>query len=274
MADYRVLDIETVPDHEVWTPPAPKWHLAPRGEFQAGEDGYMLAPAGVTPDDPFPPPQAHRIVAISWCDLSSGDSDYYQFDGCKSFASWSKDRTKSDGLEADLIALFTDAEENDVAQLVTWNGRSFDLPVINLRALKHKISMGWYYKEDGMRYRYSDGGHCDLMDYLGDYGAGRNMKLGDVCRLIGLPGKTGEVKGSGVGDIVAAGDDQISMEKVKRYCLSDSLQTALVFVRSRFHKGMINAKEHDAAVASFAAAAEVTNILTGVNWDSLMVYPS
>jgi predicted PolB exonuclease-like 3'-5' exonuclease len=235
--------------------------------------GDNAAPTIWFPEEQFPPPQAHRIVAISWCDLSSGDTDYYQFDNCKSFSLWSSDKAKSDELEAQLISHFTEAEENDVAQLVTWNGRGFDLPVINLRAMKHKIPMGWYYKEDGMRYRFSEGGHCDLMDFLGDYGAGRNMKLNDVCRLIGLPGKTGEVSGSGVAGIVKDGDDDIAMESVKRYCLTDSIQTALVFVRSRFHKGMISAREHDSAVASFAAAPAVTAALPNVNWAEFMVSP-
>src|SRR5215831_5497155 len=262
MADYRVLDIETVPDHEVWTPPPPKFDLVPRGEFLTNAEGLMPAVPGLLPSDPFPPPQACRIVAISWVDLVSGDSDYYQFDGCHSYALWGPAARGEADREAQLIRLFTEAEEGDVAQLVTWNGRSFDLPVINFRALKHKISMGWYYKEDGMRYRFSDGGHCDLMDYLGDYGAARNMKLHDVCRLIGLPGKTGEVKGGDVAEIVAAGANDVAMEKVRRYCLSDSLQTALLFVRTRFHKGMISAAECNAAIESFEEAPEVATSLS------------
>ena len=31
--------------------------------------------------------------------------------------------------------------------LVTYNGRSFDLPVIALRSLCHAVSLGWYYRE-------------------------------------------------------------------------------------------------------------------------------
>lgn len=273
MADYRVLDIETVPDFDVWTPPAQRYDLVPRGEFVLGPDGSMDEPAlpGLQPVNPFPPPQACRIVAISWVDLTSGDTDYYHFEGCQSRALWSKDKHKAGELERQLIVLFTEAEENDVAQLVTWNGRCFDLPVINLRALKHRIPMGWYYKEDGMRYRYSEGGHCDLMDVLSDYGAARNMKLGDVCRLIGLPGKTGPVKGNEVGEIVAAGDDEMAMERVRRYCLTDSIQTAVLFVRSRFHKGMISAFEHDSAIASFQKSPEVNASLPGVDWDALKV---
>ncbi len=272
MADYRVLDIETVPDFDVWTPPATKWTLAPKGEMVRTPSGFAAAPAGVLPEDPFPPPQACRIVAISWCDLTSGDTDFYQFDGCRSHALWARgDKKKSDHLEAQLIRWFVETEADDVAQLVTWNGRTFDMPVINLRAMKHKIPMGWYYKTDGIRYRFSGAGHCDLMDYLGDYGAGRNMKLPDVCRLNGLPGKTGEVKGSGVADIVAAGDDDIAMKSVGRYCLSDTLQTTLLFIRSRFHKGMISAAEHDSAVDSFASSPEVTAVLQYLDWESLKV---
>lgn len=263
MADYRVLDVETVVDPTVWTPPDPKWKLA-RSEYACG--------VAVVRDEPFPPPQACRVVAMSWCDLSSVDGRYYHFDGLTSLCDWrTSSLVEADAAEKKLIAAFSEAEEGDLAQLVTWNGRGFDLPVVNLRALKHKISMGWYYQEDGMRYRYSDGGHCDLMDYLGDHGAGRNMKLHDVCRLVGLPGKTGDVSGGSVAAVVAAGDDETAMMGVGSYCMRDALQTALVFVRSRFHKGMISAVEHDAALASFEVNEAVTHYLDDVDWKSLRV---
>lgn len=272
MADYRVVDIETVPDRMVWTPPNPRWVLAPRGEMLAGPEGLEPCLPGLLPDDPFPPPQAHRVVAVAWCDLTADDGKFYHLEGVRSYCTWSAENlAMADLAERGLVLAFAEAEDGDRAQLVSWNGRGFDLPVLNMRALKHKIPMPWYYQEDGMRYRFSDGGHCDLMDYLGDYGAGRNMKLGDVCKLIGLPGKTGEVTGEGVAHLVARGDDEVAMAKIRRYCARDAIQTAVVFVRSRFHKGMISADEHDAAVASFAESDQVASYLPEVDWPTLMV---
>lgn len=272
MADYRVVDIETVVDRSVWTPPAPKWVLAPRGEFTAGPEGFAPVPAGLLPDDPFPPPQAQRVVAVAWCDLTSEDNAYYQLEGVYSFCVWNTaSALEADRAEKGLVLAFAEAEDGDTAQLVTWNGRGFDLPVLNLRALKHKIPMGWYYKERDFRYRFNDAYHCDLMDYLGDYGAARNMKLDDVCHLIGLPGKQGEVVGHSVADLVAKGDVLANMNTIKRYCAQDAIQTALIFVRSRFHKGMINHKEHDAAVVSFEKNDTVNDLFPSMNWDNLKV---
>jgi len=73
--------------------------------------------------------------------------------------------------------------------LVTYNGRSFDLPVIAMRALCHGISLGWYYRERNVRYRYSEEGHLDLCDWLADHGATRSGSLDAVARLI--PGVLG-----------------------------------------------------------------------------------
>ena len=88
--------------------------------------------------------------------------------------------------------------------LVTYNGRSFDLPVIALRSLCHGVSLGWYYREQNVRYRYSEEGHLDLCDWLADHGATRSGSLDAIARLIGLPGKVG-VDGSQVEGLYRAG---------------------------------------------------------------------
>ncbi len=49
---------------------------------------------------------------------------------------------------------------------VSFNGRGFDFPVIASRCFKHAIPIPKYYNVRDMRYRFSDTGHFDLMDYL------------------------------------------------------------------------------------------------------------
>lgn len=274
MADYRVVDIETVPDFTVWTPPAPRYNWTrPVQSLEDMRFQGVLQPELVA-DEPFPPPQAHRVVAVAWVDMTSKDNAYYQFEGLRSYCLWRTDSEyEKDVAEAGLVRAFAEAQDDDHAQLVSWNGRGFDLPVLNMRAMKHKIAMPWYYQEKDVRYRYTDAGHCDLMDFLGDYGAGRNMKLGDVARLIGLPGKIGDVAGNGVAKLVAEGDDVKTMNRVRRYCAQDAVQTAIIFVRSRYHKGMIEAKEHDAAIDSFAAAEQVVTLFPEFDFKILKVKP-
>lgn len=267
MASYRVLDIETVPDLTCWTPPPSKftWKGDSRPLDEVRATG--LQSPYLEEEKPFPPPQAHRIVSMAWVDLDEVNGLYYQFTGAYSIGKWGSDPSSMDREERFLLSFFSEQQTRDGALIVTWNGRTFDLPVINLRSFRHGIPLPWYYRTDGMRYRYSEIGHCDLMDVFSDYGAARTMKLGDVARCMGLPGKSGEITGSDVAEVVSRGTDEKLFSMVNSYCMSDAIQTALVFVRSRYHKGMINVEEYNDAVASFAGVCRQHQIDT----DSLMV---
>lgn len=221
-------------------------------------------------DEAFPPPQAHRVVAISWVDLSGDDNCWYFHENSESLCAW--DHRNPDATERDLLSRFIEAQTADEANVITWNGRQFDMPVVNLRALKHRLQMKWYYAERDVRYRYSEIGHIDLMDWFSDYGAAKNMKLGDAARLIGLPGKTGEVAGNNVARLHANGDNSGDMKAVANYCLSDSLQTALLFIRSRYHKGMIDAKHYNKAISSFAISPHFAKCMPDTfNFDLLKI---
>jgi hypothetical protein len=113
------------------------------------------------------------------------------------------------------------------------------------------------------------------MDFLGDYGAARNAKLGDVARLIGLPGKVGEVSGAGVHDIYKSTVDEMDTRivnakqaSVARYCLQDTIQTSLIFLRSRFHLGKISRDEHNLCLDTFIQSS-VINKAIDIEWGNL-----
>lgn len=260
MAGYRVFDIETVVDERFWARGGRQYVEVPAtglgGVLLQGvdRDGRVVQETEWVEKEVFPPPQAHRVVAISWVELSGDDGRWYSFLKSESLCRWSHASTiVADSVERDVLRAFGEAQDADEACLVTWNGRTFDLPVINLRSFLHGIACPWYYKERDVRYRYSEAGHCDLMDVFTDYGASRAMKLGDVARLAGLPGKVGDVSGAGVADVHAKGDDPEGMRKVGAYCLLDSLQTAVLFAKSRVHRGMIDQAYYDKVVGpSFA----------------------
>jgi len=270
--NYRVLDIETVPDLRFWTKNSDLFVEQPvrlpglGGSSSSGDEASLsFGPDGRLmtmwePKEQFPPPQTHRVVAMSWVNLSGEDGEYYKYLGYHSVCLWSHGPGDvADAYEARLLREFGEHQAADegeeAALLVTWNGRGFDLPVINMRSLLHGIPCPWYYGDREVRYRYSEAGHCDLMDVFSDYGASRPMKLGDVVRLIGLPGKSGPISGGDVARLYGRGDDQKDMREVEKYCLCDSLQTALLFARSRVHKGMISMKHYrDVVVPSFLPA--------------------
>ena len=271
MAGYRVLDIETVVDPRYWDRPSAKWVEKPL-DPPIGSTFAAGVPMIWEREEPFPPPQAHRVVAMAWVDLSGDDGKWYSLESTTKLCDWDY-KDGGDEVERSLLEAFKRAQEGDEACLVTWNGRTFDLPVINLRSFLHGIACEWYYKERDLRYRYSEACHCDLMDFFTDFGASRAMKLGDVARLVGLPGKIGEVKGASVGEIYEAyrptgrgvvsrgpfGTLAAAKEAVGAYCLLDALQTAVLFGRSRVHKGMIDRDYYDRIVApSFADALTAT----------------
>lgn len=272
---FRVLDIETIPDFTVWTPGEDQHKLVPG--FPVEGTGGKVHKACVIKSDPFPPPHACRVVAISMVDIVMDfeKSPRYRLDSAATDCKWGLSLPCARDFEKSLLDDLASRMEGGGITLVTWNGRTFDLPVLSMRAFKLGVPFGWYYKDRGMRYRYSDEGHLDLMDFLGDYGASRNAKLGDVARLIGLPGKVGEVSGAGVHDIyqstVGETDDRVVQEKqrsVARYCLQDTIQTALIFLRSRFHLGKIDREEYNMCLDTFIQSP-VVNEAIAVEWGNL-----
>jgi len=273
---FRVLDIETIPDESVWMPGPRTYKLAPAETLY----GIQLQVAGIEAVEPFPPPQAHRVVAVSYVDVvfDPTTEPRYRFDKCYTECRWAADPMGADLEEAKLLRTFAAAMESpDQPQihLVTWNGRTFDLPVISMRSLRHKIPCRWYYAEKNVRYRYSPEGHCDLMDELSDYGASRQMKLGDFCRVIGLPGKT-DMSGDKVLDqyqlaVKSPADEAEAIRaRVARYCLQDTVQTALAFLRTRYHFGKIGAASHDASLATFQDSPSVCDALA-IDWTKLVL---
>jgi predicted PolB exonuclease-like 3'-5' exonuclease len=240
-AEYLVLDIETIPDTE-------RWHR---------------------PEEPqtavFPPTWAHRIVCIGCLWLDHG----YRLKRVGVVGDAQGGEGTPDQRERALLEDFSRFVGRARPVLVTYNGRSFDLPVIALRSLCHAVSLGWYYREKNVRYRYSEEGHLDLCDWLADHGATRSGSLDAVARLIGLPGKVG-VDGSQVEGLYLAGQ----LDAIQRYCLADVAQTAFLFLRFRLLQGMLPPDEYRAAATALIAALEtdgrVPDVLAGTNREHLV----
>ena len=269
---FRIFDIETIPDPSAFTPGPPSYKLVPGPRYLP--DGETIA--GVELADAFPPPQAQRVVAISCVDVEfdPGTTPKYKFLGCHTICRWGRDAASLDIEEQKLLAAWGHAmESQDEIHLVSWNGRTFDLPVIALRSLKHKLACKWYYAEKDVRYRYSPEGHLDLMDYWSDFGACRPMKLTDAAHLIGLPGKT-DMSGASIEKLYLDSalkqdlDVEIIWKDIARYCLHDSIQTALLWVRSRHHIGKITPETHNLILETFSSSPAITNAIT-LDWDRL-----
>jgi len=140
--------------------------------------------------------------------------------------------------EGMLIAFAKHLEERRPC-LVTFNGRSFDMPVIATRCLRYGISLRHYYRSRDVRYRFTAEGHLDLMDYVADFGAAKSSRLDVIAKLCGMPGKVG-IEGKDVGPMVHAG----RLSEVRNYCLCDVAQTAGVFLRVQLLRGEIERDEY------------------------------
>jgi predicted PolB exonuclease-like 3'-5' exonuclease len=236
---YLVLDIETVPDRELHKPPEP-----------------VSGPGMV--ERPFPPLFACRpiVIGVLWL-----DDDL------------TVKRLGTIGEGKDEVGMMTDFAEFMTKyrpHLVSWNGRSFDLPVLALRALRYGLPFGWYYRGEGYRYRYTEEGHLDLCDVLSDHGAARMTSLDGAARLIGLPGKDG-VDGSQVEGLYQGGQ----IEALRRYCLSDVAQTAFLFLRYRLVSGLLDRDAYTRVATALLAALEadgrVSRLLDGLDRRRLLL---
>jgi 3'-5' exonuclease len=137
--------------------------------------------------------------------------------------------------EASTLRDFARFLEERKPELVSYNGRGFDMPVIAARSLRHGIPLRHYYRARDIRYRYSADGHLDLMDYVADFGAAKPSKLDVIARLCGMPGKIG-IAGQDVGPLVHAG----RIDEVRNYCLCDVVQTSGIFLRVQLLRGEID----------------------------------
>jgi len=204
-----VFDIETVPIRE----------------FHEGDD--------------FPKPPFHQVVAIAFlhAQIEPGQGGQLRY------------RLKDmrcggdpDYEERDLLQAFLRYCEKLRPQLVTYNGRCFDLPVVKYRAMAHGLKAPWLHHRD-YAYRYSFAAHCDLLEALTDHGASMRVRLDEVCQAFGLPGKMG-IDGSQVEVLFAAG----KTKEIRDYCETDVLNTYLAYLRYAVHAGVISHEGHDEAV--------------------------
>ncbi len=128
--------------------------------------------------------------------------------------------------------------------LVSFNGRGYDMPVLELAAYRYGISLPDWFHTDGPTYqqarnRYNSNSHLDMMDLFSNFGAMRMTGgLNLLANLIGKPGKSG-IDGSQVQGMY----DNGRVQEVNDYCRCDVLDTYFVFLRSRVLLGKLTLEE-------------------------------
>lgn len=134
--------------------------------------------------------------------------------------------------------------------LVTFNGRGFDLPVIEHRSLRYGLGSAAYFstrdKFSNYRYRYAPDFHFDILEFLTNHGATFRTSLDSVAKLLGLPGKT-EMDGAQVEGEFERGN----LSGIAEYCMLDVALTFFIFLQVQKMRGQLG---RDASAARAEAA--------------------
>jgi hypothetical protein len=255
MAHFLVFDIETRVDKElvkqVYDPEAV---LTLDQAYDAARDTFLEASHQKSGFFPIP---YHVPIAIG---TLQADEEYRILAlGCLGVDRFT---------ENDLVVRFWQMFETSKT-LVTFNGRGFDLPVLEMRALKGGLSLPRYFAHDEGRTtyrgsRFSDQFHFDLCDFLSNFGAVyRRGSLDVLAKLMGLPGKY-SIAGEDVEYLYRQG----RLKEINQYCLTDVLQTYFLFLRVELLRGKLDAAGYERALLSAreyllarAAAAGPDNFL-------------
>ena len=224
-----VFDIETIPDIQAGRA---LYELSDVPDAEVAD--ALFAQQREKKGHDFLPLYLHKIVAISAV-LKHGDR----------LQVWSLGEEDAD--EKELLHRFFRGIEKYTPTLVSWNGSSFDLPVIHYRALLHGVQAADYWETGDSkaefrwnnylnRYHFR---HLDLMDVLANYQMRAAAPLQDIAVMLGLPGKMG-MKGDKVWDYYQAGH----IQEIRHYCETDVLNTYLIYLRFEWMRGKLNQEQY------------------------------
>lgn len=224
MAYAIVWDIETVPDLT---------RFAAAHGLEGRPDDEVRAALG----DRFPKPVYHSIACIGAL-LAHRDHD----------GVW---RVRALGAphvgersEKALISAFVDRIAELSPQLITFNGSSFDLPVLRYRAMVNAVSAPGLAARPYFN-RYTDDA-VDLCDVLASFSLQGKVSLHELCRALDLPGKPNDISGGEVERYYKEG----RIREIAEYCESDVLNTYRVWLRYELFRGRLNDESFFASEAS------------------------
>ena len=132
---------------------------------------------------------------------------------------------------------------------VTFNGRTYDLPVMEMAAFRFGISLPAWFNVDSRsfeqcRNRYNQESHLDIQELLTNYGSFRlSGGLNLLANLIGKPGKSG-IDGSQVQSLY----DEGRADLINNYCRCDVLDTYFVFLRCQLLLGRITPQDEQSLI--------------------------
>jgi predicted PolB exonuclease-like 3'-5' exonuclease len=217
-SDVMVWDIETVPDLE--------------GYARANNlTGRMPEEIRSAMGDGFPKLIYHSIICIGALVASKAANGYeVQVVGAPHVGQ----RT-----EKQLIESFVNRIGQVSPQFVSFNGCAFDLPVLRYRAMTHRVFAPGMHNR-AYYHRYTDD-NVDLCDVLSSFSHGAKVKLDELSRIMGLPGKPEGIDGSQVEAYFNAG----RIQDIADYCKSDVINTYRLWLRHELYRGRLDQRQFE-----------------------------
>jgi 3'-5' exonuclease len=213
MASIIVWDIETVPDLKGFA-------------AANGQDGKSDEEIRAAMGDKFPKHIYHSIICIGALVPHHEDSHW-------TVAALGAPHV-GERSEKALISAFVDRIAELSPQLVTFNGSSFDLPVLRYRAMVHGVSAPGLSSRPYFN-RYTEDA-VDLCDVLSSFNPQGKATLHELSRVMGLPGKPEGISGGDVDAFYRSG----RIREIAEYCESDVVNTYRIWLRHELFRGRLS----------------------------------
>jgi DNA polymerase elongation subunit (family B) len=128
--------------------------------------------------------------------------------------------------ERELLANFW----NDMGQIrpqryVTFNGKSFDFPYINIRSAILDVPIPRDIVLETRRYNTER--HFDVREVMTNYERYKKGNLEFFCEIFGVPSPKNGITGKTVGEYFKAG----KLDEIAKYCLGDCKATAQLYLK-------------------------------------------
>src|SRR6185437_739406 len=143
--------------------------------------------------------------------------------------------------EKQLISAFCDKIAELKPQLVTFNGNSFDLPVLRYRAMIHGVAAPGLAVRPYFN-RYTEDA-VDLCDILSSFAPHSKASLNELSKILGLPGKP---KGFDGGEVERHFHEG-KIKEIADYCETDVVNTYQVWLRYELFRGTLSQSTFEAS---------------------------
>jgi len=221
-----VCDLETVPDLA---------GFAVANDLVGKSDVEVREAIG----DKFPKHIYHSIICIGAL-VAHREPDHWAVDAVGA-------PHVGERIEKELITAFCDKIAELRPQLVTFNGNSFDLPVLRYRAMVHGVSAPGLSARAYFN-RYSEDA-IDLCDALSSFSSQGKAGLHEISRVMGLPGKPKGFDGGEVERYFREG----KIKEIADYCETDVIGTYRVWLRYELFRGTLSRNEFEASERNLAS---------------------